>query len=159
MGCIYRRDPTLCSGKRDTAFYSVSIETDLLQLENILEILYGPIMFPAKLCVLLQMMRLFRGNKKDSVYWTIQALIWTNFIFYASIFFCFIFACRPRAKLQNPEIPGACINNDASILATSVINIVSDFSILLLPVFAVWKLKMTIKRKLAIAAIFGAGLL
>lgn len=110
-------------------------------------------MFPAKLCLLQQMMRLFRGNKKDSVYWTIQALIWANLIFYFSIFFCFIFACRPRAKLQNPEIPGGCINNDASILATSVINIVSDFSILLLPVFAVWKLKMTIKRKLAIAAI------
>lgn len=115
-------------------------------------------MFPAKLCVLLQMMRLFRGNKKDSVYWTIQALIWANLVFYASLFFCFIFACRPRAKLQNPKIAGACINNDASILATSVINIISDFSILLLPVSAVWKLKMTIKRKLAIAAIFGTGL-
>ena len=116
-------------------------------------------MFPAKLCVLLQMMRLFRGNKKDSVYWTIQALIWTNFLFYTSTLFGFIFACRPRAKLQHPEIPGACINNNAAILATSVINIISDFSILLLPVFAVWKLKMTIKRKMAIGAIFGTGLL
>ena len=68
MGCIYHRDPTLRSGKRDTAFYSISMEIDLAQLENILEILYGPIMFPAKLCVLQQMMRLFKGNKRDSVY-------------------------------------------------------------------------------------------
>lgn len=105
------------------------------------------------------MMRIFKGNKKDSIYWTIQVLIWANFILYASIFFCFVFACRPRAKLQNAEIPGVCLNIDASIVATSVINIVSDFSILLLPVFAVWKLKMPIKRKLAIGTIFGTGLL
>ena len=99
------------------------------------------------------------GNKKDSVYWIIQVLIWTNLIFYTSIFFSFAFTCRPRAKLQNPEIPGVCLNNDALIVATSVINIVSDFSILLLPVFAVWKLKLPVKRKLAIAAIFGTGFL
>ena len=116
-------------------------------------------MFPAKLCVLLQMMRLFMGTKKDSVYWSIQALIWTNLLFYVGIFFSFVFACRPRAKLQNPELPGTCIDNYASILATSTINIVSDFSILLLPVYAVWKLQLPIKRKLAIAAIFGTGLL
>lgn len=138
---------------------STTIKIGLLQLENILEIIYGTILFPAKLCVLLQMMRLFQGNKKDSVYWTIQALIWANFIFYASLGFCVIFACRPRAKLQNPEIPGTCFNNDVLILASSIINIVSDFSILLLPGFAIWKLKMAVKRKLAIGAIFGMGLL
>ena len=131
----------------------------MLQLGNILEILYGPVMFPAKLCVLIQIMRLFHGNSKDSVYWAIQVLIWANFTFYTSITLCFIFACRPRAKLQDQDIPGVCINQNASIIATSIINIASDFSILLLPVFAVWKLKTTIKRKMAIAAIFGIGLL
>ena len=131
----------------------------MIQIENVLEMLYCLILFTAKLCVLLQMMRLFKGNKKDSVYWIIQALIWTNAVFYGSLFFCFLFACRPRAKLQNPKIPGVCINGSASILATSAINIVSDFSIILLPVYAVWKLKITVKRKLAIAAVFGSGLL
>ena len=105
-------------------------------------------MFPSKLCVLQQMMRLFRGTRKDSVYWTIQTLIWANFLFYVGIFFCFIFACRPRAKLRNPEIPGTCIDNNASIISTSIINTFSDFSILLLPVYAVWKLNMAIERKL-----------
>ena len=131
----------------------------LSQLENISEILYALIIFSAKLCVLLQMMRLFSGNKKDSVYWTIPALIWANFVFYAGVFLAFVFACIPRAKLQNPKIPGTCIKSNASILATSVINIVSDCSIFLLPIFAVWKLKMAVKRKLAIGAIFATGLL
>ena len=52
-----------------------------------------------------------------------------------------------------------CIDSNALILASSAINIVSDFSILLLPAFAVWKLKMAVQRKLAIAAVFATGLL
>ena len=47
----------------------------------------------------------------------------------------------------------------SSVLATSAINIASDFSILLLPVFAVWKLKIACKRKITISAVFGVGLL
>ena len=110
-------------------------------------------MFPAKLCVLLQMMRPFRGTKKDSIYWTIQILIWANFLFYTSVCFCFIFACRPRAKLQYPEIPGTCIDSNALLLSASIINVFSDFSIFLLPFYAIWKLNIAIKRKLAVAAV------
>lgn len=48
---------------------------------------------------------------------------------------------------------------DPYILATSAINIASDFSILFLPVFAVWKLQIALKRKMTISAVFGTGLL
>ena len=116
-------------------------------------------MFAAKLAVLLQMMRIFKGNRKDSVYWSTQVLIWTNFVFYTTIFFCFIFACVPRQKLGDPTIPGHCISTRDSILATSYINIVSDISMLLLPIYAIWKLEIVLKRKLAIAAVFGTGIL
>ena len=116
-------------------------------------------MFPAKLCVLMQMLRIFHGTKKDSVYWAILIVIWSNLIFYVTITFGLIVACVPRAKLTNPELSGRCINNYASISATSAINVGSDFSILLLPAFAVWKLKIALKRKMIISAVFGMGLL
>ena len=117
-------------------------------------------MFPAKLCVLMQMLRIFRGTKKDSVYWAILILIWSNLIFYVTVTFCFIFACVPRTQLSNPILLGTRNKKlDSYILATSAINIASDVSILLLPVFAVWKLKIALKRKMAISAVFGTGLL
>lgn len=71
---------------------------------------------------------------------------------------CLMAAYVPRAKLSNPALPGRCINNYASILATSTINIASDFFVLLLPVFVVWKLKVALKRKMIISAVFGMGL-
>lgn len=126
---------------------------------NIVEILYGSVMFPAKLCVLLQMQRIFRGNKRDSIYWSIQVLIWSNLLFYLAVTAAFIGACSPRAKISNPLLPGTCISIHVTILATSAINIVSDITILVLPVFAVWKLKLPIKRKLIISAVFGSGIL
>ena len=105
------------------------------------------------------MLRIFHGIKKDSVYWAILIVIWSNFVFYLTITFCLIVVCIPRAKLTNPELSGTCINNYASMLATSAINVASDISILLLPVFAVWKLKIALKRKMIISAVFGMGLL
>lgn len=139
---------------------SIHVANTSYQLGSVLEILYGPAMFPAKLCVLMQMLRIFRGTKKDSVYWAIVLLIWSNFILYVIVTFCFIFACGPRPQLSNPVSLDACMSKKVSyILATSAINIASDFSILLLPVFAVWKLKMALKRKVTISAVFGTGVL
>ena len=161
MGCIHCASPAACFGayaEQNTVF-SLLGSLILPKLENIPQILYCPTMFAAKLAVLLQMMRLFQGNRKDSVYWSIQVLIWTNFVFYTTLFFCFIFACVPRKKLQDPTTPGHCISTKDSILAASFINIASDFTILLLPVYAVWKLKIALKRKIAIAAVFSTGLL
>ena len=98
-------------------------------------------MFPAKLCVLMQMLRIFHGTTKDSVYWAILIVIWSNFVFYVAITFSLIVVCVPRAKLTNPELSGTCINNYASLLATSAINVASDIS------------------KMIISAVFGMGLL
>ena len=116
-------------------------------------------MFPAKFSVLLQLMRIFRGTRKTSIHWAIQVLIVANFLFYTAIFFAFIFACVPRSKLWEPTLPGKCISVNGSIVATSAANIISDFSILLLPIFAIWKLKLPLKRKVAIGAVFGTGIL
>lgn len=139
---------------------SIHVANTSYQLGSVVEILYGPAMFPAKLCVLMQMLRIFRGTKKDSVYWAIVLLIWSNFILYVTVTFCFIFACGPRPQLSNSVSLDTCMREKVSyILATSAINIASDFSILLLPVFAVWKLKMPLKRKVTISAVFGTGIL
>lgn len=139
---------------------SIHVANPSHQLGNVVEILYGPAMFPAKFCVLMQMLRIFRGTKKDSVYWAILLLIWSNFILYVTVTFCFILACGPRAQFVDSMLLGTCVRKTNSyILATSAINIASDFSILLLPVYADWKLKIALKRKITISAVFGTGIL
>ena len=138
---------------------SIAQAKHVAHLDNVIEVLYGPIMFPAKLCVLLQMQRLFLGSKRGSVYWCTQGLIWSNFLFYIATTAAFIGACSPRAKIWDPSLPGTCISRNALMLASSAINIISDITILCLPVFAVWKLKLPIKRKMIISAVFSSGLL
>ena len=78
-------------------------------------------------------------------------------LFYSAIFMTFIFACIPREKLWNPTVSGRCISTDASIVATGFVNVASDLSILFLPLYAVWKLKIPLKKKVAIGAVFGTG--
>ena len=103
--------------------------------------------------------RFFHGNSRDVVYWTILVFLWVKLPFYMSSILNSIFACRHRIKLQDPDAPGICINRMASIIATVIINITSDFSLLLLLAFSFWKPKMTTNYKMAIAANFGIGLL
>ena len=129
------------------------------QYINISQIFFGPTMFCAKFSVFKQMERPFSAGSKNVIYWWIQALIWANFVAYVGIFFASTFACVPRRKLWNPFIPGRCIDTNADLITTSVLNIISDWSALLLPNLVVWRLQMTFKKKLSVAALFGVGLM
>jgi hypothetical protein len=129
------------------------------QLANILEIVYPPVMFAAKLAVLLQIKRIFTAHQKDFIYWSVQVLIVGNLLTYFACFVAFIFACWPREKIWNPHVPGRCISTNASILATSAINLVSDLTILLLPVHGVFRLRIPLKKKIGVSAIFATGAL
>ena len=128
-------------------------------LSNISEILYGPTMFFAKFSVLKQTERVFVGTKKGNTYWWTQILIWANGIFGLSIFVVFICACVPRKKLWEPDLPGTCISTNGTIIATSIINIVSDWSALILPLAVINRLKVSPKQKIGVMGIFAIGLL
>ena len=58
-----------------------------------------------------------------------------------------------------PTEPGHCINNEEVFVAGGTINVVSDFTILLLPIVEVWRLQMSIQRKIGVSAVFATGLL
>ena len=138
---------------------SIAGVEQVANLSNISEILYGPTMFLAKFSVLKQMERIFVGTKKDSTYWWIQAMIWANGLFDLSIFIAFICACVPREKLWNPQLSGTCISTNSSIIATSIINIISDWSALILPLVVIRRLRMSVKQKIGVGAIFAVGFL
>ena len=165
MGRVRRKHQTNSPSKIAASQKSIPItlgkaKLTLSQLGNIIEIVYGPTIWLAKLSVLLQYMHIFTPTKKQGiVYWSIQFLIWANFLFYLTDTFVVIFQCRPRAKIWNFLLPGSCLNGTANFIVTGAWNVFSDFLILALPLYAVWHLKMPLRRKLSVGAVFATGLL
>ncbi|KAI1824386.1 hypothetical protein F4861DRAFT_548769 [Xylaria intraflava] len=131
----------------------------VMQIENLVETLYCPTMLFAKYTVLRQIEVIFyKHQHKKLASKIIWGLIIANSVFYLSIFITFLLACIPRAKISNPTLEGHCIDTNASILATSVINVVSDFTILIIPLAAVWQLKLRPRVKFGISIVFAVGI-
>lgn len=121
--------------------------------------MYGPLIFITKLSILLLYLRVFAPAKRSWMYIFIHGLLWFNAAFYLADTLLEIFACVPREKIWHPDVHGHCVNVNVMILATAILNTISDFSLLILPIFSVWRLHMRNTQKLGISAIFAAGLL
>lgn len=52
-----------------------------------------------------------------------------------------------------------CVNEYAVVVCASVINVVSDLMILVIPIAAIWGLHMNKRRKIKLSAVFAVGLL
>ena len=104
-------------------------------------------------------MRIFVVPKTGGLYYTIQFLVWLNALFYFADTMAEILQCVPRRKIWNPTVKGHCINVNAAYITTAAVNVVSDFSILALPLFCVWHLQMPTRRKIGISAMFATGFL
>ena len=138
--------------------YCVS-KTCLFQIANGIEIAYIPTIFITKLSILLLFLRIFVPSGKNRTYWIIQGVILFNFLFYLANLPVEIWPCVPRSKLWTPTEPGHCIKNEEVFVAGGTINVVSDFTILLLPIVEVWRLHMSTQRKIGVSAVFATGLL
>lgn len=130
----------------------------ILRFANITEIMYSPIICAAKVSILFQFLRIFVPRHQGTTYWIIHFVIWTNVGFYLATTFALIFQCTPREKIWHPYIPGRCMNLDVQIVTSGSWNVISDISILVLPLHCIWLLQIPIKRKLGVSAVFATGL-
>ncbi|KAJ0108051.1 hypothetical protein J7T55_007169 [Diaporthe amygdali] len=130
-----------------------------LYYENIAEILYCTTMFPIKFVLLHQIKFIFFSHDRGSPsHFVIVVLIIANFLVYTALGLAFIFACTPREKIYHPNIEGHCISATACMTAAAALNVASDVSILITPLFGIAKLNMPLKKKLMAASVFGVGL-
>lgn len=116
-------------------------------------------MFITKLSILLLYFKVFVSDKKSKSFAIIHFLLWTNLFFYLATTLVEIFECTPRTKIWTPEASGKCININGFIISAAIINIVSDFSILMLLVVFLWLLQIGTKRRWELSAVFITGLL
>ncbi|KAI9745628.1 MAG: hypothetical protein M1818_001162 [Claussenomyces sp. TS43310] len=136
--------------------------THIVQLSWALELLYCPTIWLAKTALLLQLMRVFTTTAKGPIYWSIHGLIWANLLFYIACFFTVLLECIPQERTWNPLLKkGHCIDIEAALESTGAVNVFSDLLILLLPLWAIWRLQMAPQHKLkaGVLCIFMTGLL
>lgn len=126
----------------------------------IMELAYGPSIWFAKTAILVQLMRIFTPNKSGAVYWTIHALIWGNLAVYTALLFAIAFECSPQDKIWNPRIAkGKCLERNIILFVSGPVDTLSNLLILLLPIWAIWHLRLELKRKVWIIAIFATGVM
>ena len=65
--------------------------------------------------------------------------------------------CRPLAYYWDPLLEHTCGNTEAAYLAAHVINLVTDISVIVLPMPVLWNLNMRASKKLGISIMFGGG--
>lgn len=118
-------------------------------------------MCTAKYSILIQLRRIFDQAGRRTIYWAIQALILMNLVAYIAAALLTLLVCVPRNKLWEYWINGKCLPglDNTPVIISAGVNVVSDFSILALPVFAVWSLSIPLKKKFTIMIIFLSGLL
>lgn len=121
--------------------------------------MYSLAMFFTKYSIMLLILRIFCSVQRDIPYWLTHILILVNGIFYVLFFIIPIFLCSPRLKIWNPDAPGHCLKASILYLAPAVFNMISDIAMLSVPVYLIWSLQMSLRRKVGVSALFGTGLL
>lgn len=95
-----------------------------------------------------------------ALYVGIQILAWSIIGFYFVDTIFEIIMCNPRERIWNLLITtGHCFDVNAAWKATGIFNIISDFSILILPMIPIWKLQLPLKKKILMIAIFATGIM
>ncbi|KAI4247196.1 MAG: hypothetical protein L6R40_001539 [Gallowayella cf. fulva] len=128
------------------------------KLSNAAILTYTLAILFTKVSILLLYLRIFTPTR--SVRYIIHITLWANVLFYIACFFVAIFICNPRDTLWNPYVEHAeCGNSAAAKVVSAVFNVISDFTILVIPISTVWKLQMQRKKRWWTIGIFASGLL
>ena len=133
-------------------------DTIAKQLSSVESTIYCPIIVLVKVSILLQYISIFVVHRGNIFHIIVHVLLWINVVFYTIDTFLVIFECNPRAKSWDDSVPGSCFSLHQLGVSSGVINVVSDFAILLLPVHKVWRLQMPWQKKWRILAVFAVGL-
>lgn len=120
------------------------------------ECTYVTTIFAIKSSLLLMYNRMFpvRSIRIASiVLWTCTAILTIVVVFFV------IFQCTPVAKTWSQLMPGQCVNRRALIIYSALLNIITDFAILGLPVGSVWNLEIRRNHKYILTCVFLSGCL
>ena len=114
-------------------------------------------MLLAKAAILVYYRRIFLTRKGDFFDWALRIFMAILIIFYITTMLAKIWACSPRERIWNRDIPGKCLSIPSLFNASGLFNWITDILMLLIPVKALWKLQMNARTKAGIATVFTLG--
>ncbi|RYP52642.1 hypothetical protein DL769_010633 [Monosporascus sp. CRB-8-3] len=118
-------------------------------------LLYAVCIWLIKVSALLFFARIFSMSRRFRVsLWGFGACVTAWFICTAIVPW---FNCSPVSKTLDPFIPGVCFNRMRWFLGSAFINAFADLLILLLPMPLIWRLHMTLHRKISVTFVFILG--
>ncbi|OOO05744.1 hypothetical protein OAory_01072600 [Aspergillus oryzae] len=72
--------------------------------------------------------------------------------------FLYLFGCQPVAKAWDSTITeGHCVDRLSIMLASSVLNVITDFLMIIAPIPLIWKLNMRVWQKVGVTLMFFLG--
>ncbi|KAI3398753.1 hypothetical protein diail_8620 [Diaporthe ilicicola] len=123
------------------------------------EAIYDLCLGMIKISICFFYMRIFQSPGFQKVMWATQIFNVLTML----VFFLVGWAqCRPLNLFWqgwDGEHKGSCFNINAFAYAHSAVNIAIDLWMLILPATQVWRLNMTLKKKLAVTLMFACGIL
>ncbi|PVH93501.1 hypothetical protein DM02DRAFT_603906 [Periconia macrospinosa] len=120
---------------------------------------YSPVMALVKTTILLDWLHIFIPHRtKDRTAYVIYATLILNIAYYLAGTFVYIFPCNPRKRFWDRTAPGTCINAHAASVAAGIVNVISDYVMLIIPQKIIWNLHMARDQRVGISAIFAIGL-
>jgi hypothetical protein len=129
--------------------------TILTLLVYICELLYVITIGLVKVSILLFYLRVFPLNSLHLASWAMIGYCVASTL---AFLFVTIFQCHPIAYVWNEDFKGGkCVNYNTVAWANAAINIQQDLLIILLPVNALRRLQLNLKKKIGMYAMFGVG--
>jgi hypothetical protein len=68
-----------------------------------------------------------------------------------------VFLCSPINSYWNLKVPGQCLRAEAHFFSTSIVGIVLDWAIWILPIPVVGRLNLPYRQKVGLLGVFGLG--
>ncbi|KAI5867525.1 hypothetical protein GGS23DRAFT_548742 [Durotheca rogersii] len=113
-----------------------------------------------KLAIILEWLRIFNPTgARNKFYWITLGVLSLHLVFHITALVVYNVSCQPYEKNWNPFIPGSCFDNRSIYVISTVVFLVIDVCILLLPQRAIWGLQMPTRKKLGVASMFMVGVL
>ncbi|KAI0138900.1 hypothetical protein F4776DRAFT_662601 [Hypoxylon sp. NC0597] len=111
-----------------------------------------------KVAILLDWMRIFAPlGTRGAFFWTCQGLLWFSVLFYFAVEVASNLACIPFHRMWDKRIPGTCFDRTSLDLVTGSVNLFTDVFILLFPQRIIWRLQLSIKKKIGVSFLFAVG--
>ena len=118
------------------------------------QLTYGFTITLVKACILMFYHRTFVSHGFRRTVWGMAAFILLYFVPFTT---AAIFQCRPLRLAWNKTLDGVCIDYVAYFKAASIVNLVTDVLLLVMPLPVVWRLNITPRQKIAVTGIFTLG--